>query len=68
MKSRTYYLFIPQKKYYQALKFIYKFDRGWVDRLGAGYSATLNLNHDQLNGLKVKLWGSHAILLRVKQH
>ena len=68
MKNRTYYLFITQNKYYQKVKFMFKFDRVWTDLLGAGYSATITLNRDQLNALKVKLWGSHAILLRVKQH
>ena len=68
MKNRTYYLFITQKKYYQSLKFLFKFDYVWDDLLGAGYSTTLALNQDQLKALKVKLWGSHATLLRVKQH
>ena len=68
MKSRTYYLFITQKKYYQQVKFMFKFNHTWSDLLGAGYSATITLNRDQLNALKVKLWGSHTTLLRVKQH
>ena len=68
MNSRSYYLFITQPKYYQLLKFIYKFEYVWDDLLGAGYSTTLTLNTDQLAALKVKLWGSHAILLRIKQH
>ena len=68
MKNRTYYLFIAQEKYYQKVKFMFKFERVWTDLLGAGYSATITLDRDQLNALKVKLWGSHAILLRVKQH
>ena len=68
MKSRTYYLFITQKKYYQELKFMFKFNSVWSDLWGAGYATTLTLTQDQLHALKVKLWGSHAQLLRVKQY
>lgn len=64
--TRHYYFFCVSKTTYNKIKKDIKLDYIWDELRGPGYGATLELSPQEVQNLKVKLWGLKYQLQRIK--